>query len=878
MRFTKLIAVCAVVLLAASGAALGGTLRSERLAVSPDPTATLAERAATDAELSTALDQLSISLETSGKADVIARMSVPWAPESLLGDLDALQQRREIAAAADKIKDALDGIRVSLPDADKPYVLLTIDPSGLKRLLAVPGLVQAEEASRSNWRRDFVQTRVKLMSESQQQATVEEPKEGGGTVVTPRIVGGTTAGPGVHPFQVGLLTKTIANNYNAQFCGGTLVAERYVVTAAHCSDSIVTPSAEVQVLVGTRSLSSGGTRVNVSNVWVHPSWNTNTNDYDAAVWELATPVTGIPFASLATSQPTVAGQLLRVTGWGSLSYQGSYPYDLQQVDVPFVPTVNGSCQSQRGVTARMICAGQSGKDSCQGDSGGPLTMQDTNSSFTVLAGIVSFGNGCAKANYPGVYANVANTSIKNFITSKIPASNTISFTPSAYTVTEGVGIVTLTVTRSSSTGTASVNFATANGTAVSSSDYAAKSGTLTFAEGVTSRTIDITVANNDTPENPETFTVSLSSPSGASLGAASTATITINDDDVAPASVSFASAVYSVVEGTSSITLTVTRSSSIGTASVNYATANGTAVSSSDYTAKSGTVSFAAGVTTRTISISIVNNTTAENPESFTVSLSSPTGATLASPSTATVTIQDDDGTSGVTSLTNGSSKTGLSGTSGSSRYFAITVPAGAASLVFTTSGGSGNVDLYVRNGTMPSRATYDCAANGAGNAHTCTVPAPTPGTYFVMLYGASSYSSVSLRASYTATTPLTNGSAVTQISGSSGTQKFYSITVPQGATNLQISISGGTGDADLYTRLNQLPSSSAYDCRPYLSGNNESCVSATPAPGVYYIRIHAFSAYSGVSLVASYSGGTFSAGTKQRLRAVGSKRTLLRE
>lgn len=112
---------------------------------------------------------------------------------------------------------------------------------------------------------------------------------------------------------------------------------------------------------------------------------------------------------------------------------------------------------------------------------------------------------------------------------------------------------------------------------------------------------------------------------------------------------------------------------------------------------------------------------------------------------------------------------------------------------------------------------------------------------------------------SSTSTAPLaiTNGVPVTGLSGASSSQRFDSIAIPSGASNLQISISGGAGDADLYVRFGSQPTTSAYDCRPYRSGNSESCTFSAPRVGTYYIMIRGYSAYSGVTLSASYTGGT---------------------
>lgn len=105
-------------------------------------------------------------------------------------------------------------------------------------------------------------------------------------------------------------------------------------------------------------------------------------------------------------------------------------------------------------------------------------------------------------------------------------------------------------------------------------------------------------------------------------------------------------------------------------------------------------------------------------------------------------------------------------------------------------------------------------------------------------------------------TTTLTNGVAVTNQSGSTGAQAFYKLTVPTGQTSLVFDMSGGTGDADLYVKFGTAPTSSSYDCRPYKSGNTESCSFNNPAAGDWYVMIHAYTSYSGVSIKGTYSGG----------------------
>ena len=217
--------------------------------------------------------------------------------------------------------------------------------------------------------------------------------------------------------------------------------------------------------------------------------------------------------------------------------------------------------------------------------------------------------------------------------------------------------------------------------------------------------------------------------------------------------------------------------------------------------------------------------------------------------------------------LTNGVAET-VSGAQGSQTVYTLAVPAGATSLVFTTAGGTGDEDLYVRFGSAPTLSTYDCRPYVAGNAETCTVSNVQAGTYYVMLNGWKAYSGVSLKGSYTApsgggtgggtggATALTNGVAVTA-SGAKGSQTVYTLAVPAGATGLVFATSGGTGDEDIYVRFGAAPTLATYDCRPYVSGNAESCTISNVQAGTYYVMLNGYQSYSGVSLTGSYTAPT---------------------
>lgn len=102
--------------------------------------------------------------------------------------------------------------------------------------------------------------------------------------------------------------------------------------------------------------------------------------------------------------------------------------------------------------------------------------------------------------------------------------------------------------------------------------------------------------------------------------------------------------------------------------------------------------------------------------------------------------------------------------------------------------------------------------------------------------------------------TALQNGVPVSGLSGSSGSAKNYTVAIPAGATNLKIAISGGSGDADLYVKFGSAPTTSSYNCRPYLTGNNESCTFAAPSTGTYYVMVRGYSSYSGVTLKATWT------------------------
>lgn len=215
-----------------------------------------------------------------------------------------------------------------------------------------------------------------------------------------------------------------------------------------------------------------------------------------------------------------------------------------------------------------------------------------------------------------------------------------SFSVADVTVTEGAAAAVI-VTRSGATaGTATIDYATSNGSAAAPGDYSSTSGTLTFAPGEASKSISIPTTNDSAFEDTESFSVTISNPSAGTGIANAGATVTILDDEIVP---KLAISDVTIAEGSTAI-LTVSRSGLTSTAvGVNYATVAGSAIPPGDFTTASGTLNFAAGETSKTISVPTVNDTIYEGPETFSVALSGATGGAFVTNGVGTVTITDDD-------------------------------------------------------------------------------------------------------------------------------------------------------------------------------------------------------------------------------------------
>ncbi|MET9517196.1 serine protease [Streptomyces sp. NPDC002994] len=214
------------------------------------------------------------------------------------------------------------------------------------------------------------------------------------SAATPPVVGGTRAAQGEFPFMVRL----------SMGCGGSLITKNIVLTAAHCvngsgNNTSITATAGV---VDLRSASA--IKVRSTKVLQAPGYNGTGKDW--ALIKLASPIE-LPTLKIADTTAYNSGTFT-VAGWGAATEGGSQQRYLLKAQVPFVSDATCKRSYSDLVAGEEICAGftAGGVDTCQGDSGGPMFRRD-NTNAWIQVGIVSWGNGCARPNYPGVYTEVS---------------------------------------------------------------------------------------------------------------------------------------------------------------------------------------------------------------------------------------------------------------------------------------------------------------------------------------------------------------------------------------------------------------------------------------------------------------------------------------
>jgi len=228
-----------------------------------------------------------------------------------------------------------------------------------------------------------------------------------------RIVGGELAADGEFPFQVSL--RSIGALGATHFCGGSIISDTWIVTAAHCCAGKL--PATMHVVAGGVKLNNFENEEenrNLAQIVSNPRYSSSNQENDICLLQLKEALEWTefvqPIALPEFQQQTADGTMATVTGWGTL-HEGDFnlPNELHKVDVPVIgdEECNAAYASAGyGTSESMICAGlpEGGKDSCQGDSGGPFFL---NEETPTLIGVVSWGIGCARAGYPGVYTEVS---------------------------------------------------------------------------------------------------------------------------------------------------------------------------------------------------------------------------------------------------------------------------------------------------------------------------------------------------------------------------------------------------------------------------------------------------------------------------------------
>lgn len=304
-------------------------------------------------------------------------------------------------------------------------------------------------------------------------------------------------------------------------------------------------------------------------------------------------------------------------------------------------------------------------------------------------------------------------------------AGSLQLSASSYSVAQSAGTLTVSVSRTDgSSGAASVAYSTTNGTAVDGTDFTASSGTLKWTDGDTApKTFAVAISNATPFSGNRTFSVALSNPSAfASIGYPGTAMVTIAGDATAPAgSLELSTSNYTVAQNAGTLTVTVNRTGGTrGAASVSYSTANGTAVSGTDYTTAAGTLSWADGESAaKTFPVSISNAAPFSGSKNFKVTLSAATGATLGNPGSATVGI-------------NGDAQTAIGSLQLSASSYSIAQSGGSLTVTVNRVGGTTgavSVAYATTNGTAIAGTDYTSASGTlqwtAGNAAAKTFSVP---------------------------------------------------------------------------------------------------------------------------------------------------------
>lgn len=529
-----------------SAPAQSAPLRAVRVVEKSAQQGTLLQLAARDPALAATLDKLTAEAKAKGRVKLTVKLAVAFAPEKLLSVSDQAMQRRDLAAAVLAVRQALPHAQSLAQRPGLPYIDLTLDAAGLAKLQTLPGLSRIARPQDVSWFKDYMTIRsvggtARPPARSRDLTSVSLQAE------VPR-----DADPDTHPFHVALLYVEDALYSDFIFCSGALVAERFVVTTAFCVDAIDDPVTHLNILV-TRRADGSGQRFQVKHITIHPQYDwafetsPNLPDYDIAVIELATPVTGVPLAAVAAT-PLSPGTPVRKTSFDTLEATGK----ILQGDEVLSPAVNGMCGNVK-ISPRLFCTQpQAGQGFFGWGLGANVTIEGRagGSQLVGLSTLCDDRQGPCENKF---YVNVANPDISRFILDTIAAGDhRIGFAaPRRFTTEAGDdlppvtpvpgtpawqtalnaalarGKTTVWVVRASGQGAAYVRYRTVAVTAqprdvpagfwwnapATRGDYVPTSGVITFASGQTLAKIDVWIVDDDVPEGFEGFSVLLSDPS-----------------------------------------------------------------------------------------------------------------------------------------------------------------------------------------------------------------------------------------------------------------------------------------------------------------------------------------------------------------------------
>lgn len=228
---------------------------------------------------------------------------------------------------------------------------------------------------------------------------------------------------------------------------------------------------------------------------------------------------------------------------------------------------------------------------------------------------------------------------------------------------------------------------------------------------------------------------------------------------------------------------------------------------------------------------------------------------------TAQLTVTDNEGASSSTSATvfittetgggmqSGIPITGISGSKNTEFQYFIDIPVGAKNLTFDTSGGSGDLDLYVRFGSEPTQNDYDCRPFSGSGTENCTFASPEAGRYYVMLRAYAAISNYQLVAKFETSTGGTSSFEDSGVSLGNKQWQYYTLEVTSGMSSIDVTMTGSNGDADLYIRKGSNPTTSNFECRSYSSTSNETCSINNPSTGTWHVGVYAYSSFSNLSI-----------------------------